>query len=150
MILCQYQTFRARCTSVNVCVNRNSMSAAALRANVGLMCGIVSPEAFLGQLCLPKKTASVSNAFSAWRAHEYSKSIQRIAIMRNCSSVGEKVRHAKRHSLCNGTCRACLGLAQFIDCCKKSTVASSLAALSSHNRPHSYGPFYLARGDKWT
>lgn len=35
-----------------------------------------------------KKMAFASSAFFALRAQEYSKSMQRIAIMRNCSSVG--------------------------------------------------------------
>lgn len=35
--------------------NRNSMAAAALGANVALMCWSVSPEVLLGPLCLPKR-----------------------------------------------------------------------------------------------
>lgn len=50
---------------------------------------------------------------------------------------------------CLTQCIACLGLAQFIDFCKKSTVARGLAALSFHNRLHSYGAFYSSHCSRW-
>lgn len=57
-----------------------------------------------------------------------------------------RVQRAARRSLVNGTRTARLGLAQFIDRCKKSAAASG--SLSSDNRLHSHGPF-IVRGSRW-
>lgn len=146
-VLHQYEIFE-----LYACLcNRKPMSATALSANVGLMCRTVAPGVFLGSHVSQKDSICLLCIFcmvSAW--------IQQINTENsNHEKLLEclwKVRCAKPCSLFNGTYTACLGLAQFIDCCKKSTVASSLAALSPHNRLHSHRPFILraAPGDKWT
>lgn len=106
---------------------------AALGAAVGLMYA-ASPEVLLGPLRLPKKkrAASVRSAFSAWRAHEYGKSIRENRNQEELRLTG-RTRGA----------RAWLNL---------STAARNQqwqAALSPNNRLHSHRPF-IAPGDKWT
>lgn len=124
-----------------------------LSANVVQDC--TTRDIISGTIMPSKKMPPVSSAFSAWRALEYSKSIQSIAIMRNCSGVGEKCDTPTNVGLFNRTYSTgapASAPAQFIDCRKKSTVASGLPTLSLGNGLHSYRPFILGtvQGDKWT